>query len=141
MMHTTAEIEALQTVAPARQQRRHQGRELRYEGTRMECAHCGAKSVIRHGRVVSKTMREVIYQCTDVECGHCFVVMAETVRSLTPSGKPDPTVTLPLSKHLRRGLVRVLLDNAADADHVPLTDIEPTTGDLFASASPPADTT
>lgn len=132
MMHTEAERRALLSAQPARQQRRHQGRELRYEGTRMECAHCGAKSVIRHGRVVSKTMREVIYQCTNVECGHCFVVMAETVRSLTPSAIPDPTVNIPLSKHVRRGMLRVLLDNAQEAEHEPITPVEPVTGDLFA---------
>lgn len=140
MMHTTEELQALRAAKPARQKRRHQGRELRYEGTRMECAHCGAQSVIRHGRVVNKTLREVIYQCTDVECGHCFVVVQETVRSLTPSGKPNPTVNIPLSKHLRRGMVRVLLDNAAEADHIPVTPIEPMTGDLFVGNAPSADT-
>ena len=40
MMHTEAERRALLSAQPARQQRRHQGRELRYEGTRMECAQC-----------------------------------------------------------------------------------------------------
>lgn len=135
MLHTKLEHEALHAAQPARQQRRHQGRELRYEGTRMECAHCGAQSVIRHGRAVSKTMRETIYQCTDVECGHCFVVMAEMVRSLTPSGKPDPTVNLPLSKHVRRGVVRALLDNASEAEHELITPLAPATGDLFSEGA------
>lgn len=132
MMNTAAEQAALQAAQIARQQRRHQGRDVRYEGTRMECPHCGAQSVIRHGRVVSKTMRETFYACTDVECGYTFCAMTEIVRGMSPSAKPDPTVNIPLSSHVRRDMVRVMLDHAGEAHHDPITPIAPTTGDLFA---------
>ena len=85
MMHTKAEREALLAAQPERQRTSHQGRKLRYEGTRFPCPHCKASSEIRTGRMVSATMRESIYQCTNVECGHTFIVDAEVSRTLSPS--------------------------------------------------------
>ena len=36
-------------------------------------------------------------------------------RTLSPSATPDPTVNIPLSTHVRRDMVRVVLDNASEA--------------------------
>ncbi len=66
MLHTNAEHEALLAAKPERQRTSHQGRKLRYEGTRFPCPHCKASSEIRTSRMVSATMRESIYQCTNV---------------------------------------------------------------------------
>ncbi len=117
MMHTEAEHRALMATRTARQQRRHIGREVRNEGTRMACPHCGASSEIRTSRVLSKTMRELIYACTNAECGHTFVALTEIVRTLSPSATPDPHVNLPLSSHVRRDMLRAVLDCAGSAPH------------------------
>lgn len=136
MMHTKAEREALLAAEPVGQRPRtsHQGRKLRYEGTRFPCPHCKASSEIRTSRMVSATMRESIYQCTNVECGHTFIVDAEASRTLSPSATPDPTVNMPLSAHVRRDMVRVVLDNASEADYQARF-TPPVTGDLFAGGA------
>ena len=131
MLHTNAEHEALLAAKPERQRTSHQGRKLRYEGTRFPCPHCKASSEIRTSRMVSATMRESIYQCTNVECGHTFIVDAEASRTLSPSATPDPTVNIPLSTHVRRDMVRVVLDNASEAAYQARY-TAPATGDLFA---------
>lgn len=140
MMHTAAEHHALQAAKPARKRTRHTGEKMRYEGTRMACPHCGAESVIRSGNVMSKTMREAFYACSNVECGHTFVAVTEVQRTLSPSAIPDPTVNIPLSSHVRRDMVRVVLDNAGVAQHQARFS-KPETGDLFAGNTPPANTT
>lgn len=61
------------------------------------CPHCKGKTKTRHSRGLSATLRELIYQCDDPECGYSFVVHAEAVRTLSPSGKPDPAINLPQS--------------------------------------------
>ena len=134
MLHTNAEHEALLAAKPERQRTSHQGRKMRYEGTRFPCPHCKASSEIRTSRMVSATMRESIYQCTNVECGHTFIVDAEASRTLSPSATPDPTVNIPLSTHVRRDMVRVVLDNAGEAAHEARF-TTPVTGDLFAGGA------
>ena len=134
MLHTNAEHEALLAAKPERQRTSHQGRKLRYEGTRFPCPHCKASSEIRTSRMVSATMRESIYQCTNVECGHTFIVDAEASRTLSPSATPDPTVNIPLSTHVRRDMVRVVLDNASEAAYQARY-TAPMTGDLFAGGA------
>jgi len=140
MMNSKAEVLALGMAKPPRPRASHQGRQLRYEGTRWACPHCRASSEIRTSRMVSDTMRESIYACSNVECGHTYVVMAEVVRTLSPSATPDPTVNLPLSSHVRRDMVRVVLDNAGEAQHEAQF-TTPITGDLFAGSAKAADTT
>ncbi|RYH42948.1 MAG: transcriptional regulator, partial [Alcaligenaceae bacterium] len=61
MLHTTAEQEALQQAQAARKHSKHQGRKLRYEGTRMACPMCKASSEIRTSYMPSETMRETFY--------------------------------------------------------------------------------
>lgn len=134
MLTTTAELEALTAAQSPRERTSHQGRKLRYEGTRMACAHCGAQAEIRTSEMLSPTMRETIYQCTNVECGHTFVASTEVVRTLCPSATPNPAVNIPISSHVRRDMVRVLLDNAGVAVHVPRYTL-PVTGDLFAGGA------
>lgn len=61
------------------------------------CPHCKGKTKTRTSRGLSPTLRELIYQCEDPECSYSFVVQAEAVRTLSPSGKPDPSINLPQS--------------------------------------------
>lgn len=135
MTHPTPEQKTpsqdmLKKTAARKPRGNHMGRRLRMEGTRMECPHCKAASEIRTSKSVSATMRETIYQCTNAECGHTFVATTEIVRTLSPSATPDPTIHLPLSTHVRRDSMRVLLDNAAEAPHEPQY-AKTATADLF----------
>lgn len=134
MLHSTDEIKALASVQPVRERSSHQGRRLKNEGTRMACPHCDAQAEIRTSRMVSKTMRELIYACTDMECGHTFVATTEIQRTLSPSAKPNPRVNLPLSTHVQRDMLRVVLDNAGEAEHE-ARNTAPVTGDLFAGGA------
>ena len=61
------------------------------------CPHCKGRAKTRTSRGLSPTLRELIYQCEDPECSYSFVVQAEAVRTLSPSGKPDPSINLPQS--------------------------------------------
>ena len=131
MLHTNAEHEALRKAQAERQRSKHQGRKLRYEGTRMACPMCRASSEIRTSYMPSETMRETFYQCTNVECGCMFVFTGEITRLLNPGATPNPKVNIPLSTHVRRDMVRVVLDNTSEADHEARY-TTPVTGDLFA---------
>ena len=113
---------------------RHQGRKLRYEGTRWPCPMCGAQCEIRTSYMPSRTMRESFYQCTNVECGCTFVTTGEISRLLNPGATPNPAVNIPLSAHVRREMVRVVLDNAGEAAHEARF-TKPVTGDLFAGGA------
>lgn len=134
MLHTNAEHEALLNAQPARKHSKHQGRKLRYEGTRMACPMCKASSEIRTSYMPSETMRETFYQCTNVECGCTFAFTGEISRILNPGATPNPKVNIPLSTHVRRDMVRVLLDNAGEAAHEARF-TTPVTGDLFAGGA------
>ena len=134
MLHTQTEHDALLAALPDGLRYRHKGRKIKNEGTRMACPHCDAQSEIRTSRMVSKTMRELIYACTDMECGHTFVATTEIQRTLSPSAKPNPRVNLPLSAHVQRDMMRVVLDNAGEAAHQS-SNTTPMTGDLFAGGA------
>lgn len=135
MLHSPTEHRALLAAQAPRQQSRHQGRKLRYEGTRMACPMCRASSEIRTSFMPSETMRETFYQCTNVECGCTFVFTGEITRLLNPGATPNPAVRIPLSMHVRRDMVRVLLDHAEHAPHQARYTL-PVTGDLFAGGDP-----
>lgn len=108
------------------------------EALRMACAHCRAPSYVRTSQQMTVLTREYTYACTNVECGHTFVVLAEQVRTLSPSATPDPSVNLPLSTHVRRDLMRATLDHAASAEHTTQFTC-PVSGDLFAVGGTPSD--
>ena len=115
---------------------RRQGKKVRAEGPRMACPHCEFDSVIRTSMAMTKLMRETTYQCTNPECGHTFIALTEIVRTLSPSATPDPSINIPLSSHVRRDVMRTVLDHAEEAHHQPRY-TKPVTGDLFACESPP----
>lgn len=135
-MISNDERQALLAAKPKRERQTQLGRKLRFEGTRWPCAHCGAQSEIKTAYMVTVTLRETFYGCTNYECGHCFVVIAEVGRTTVPSATPNPAVNIPLSSHIRRSMVRVLLDNAPEAAHVARF-TAPVTGDLFEPDAPP----
>lgn len=137
MMHSNVEHQALQD-AQVRERANYRGRKLRAESTRMPCPQCGAESEIRTSRMMSGTMRETLYACTDAECGFAGVVGAEWLRVTSLSAKPNPAVNIPLSSHLQRAMLRMVLDHADVVPHTPFYgDPVPVTGDLFADSAGP----
>lgn len=108
------------------------------ESMRLPCPHCRWPSVIRTSEQMSVLTRQYVYCCVNAECGHTFVATLEISRTLSPSATPDPSVSLPLSSHVRRDLVRVTLDHAASAEHQ-TRNTTPVTGDLFVQGAPPPD--
>lgn len=116
---------------------REAAQELPREKHRLPCPHCEQPAVIRTSVQMSRLMREYMFCCTNPECGHTFVAITEVVRTLSPSATPDPSVSLPLSTHVRRDLLRVQLESAVLAEHSTRF-TRPVTGDLFNTAPPPA---
>lgn len=66
------------------------------------CPHCKARCYVRTSVELSDLTRELMFLCTDVECAHSFVVRAEAVKTLSPSGKPDPSIYLPMAENVRK---------------------------------------
>lgn len=62
----------------------------------MDCPHCGSRAQIRTSTGVSRTMRKVYFLCNKVPCGHSWVATLEAIRTISPSGLPDPSVDLPV---------------------------------------------
>lgn len=112
------------------------GKKMRSEGTRWPCPQCGCLCGIRNSQMLSRTMRETNYICENPECACSFVVNAQVDRLLNPGGTPDPSLNIPLSSHIRRDVLRVVLEHADEAAHKPQF-TKPVTGDLFAGIAPP----
>ena len=62
----------------------------------MDCPHCGGRAQIRTSFGVTRTMRTVYFLCNKVPCGHSWVATLEAIRTISPSGLPDPSVDLPI---------------------------------------------
>jgi len=77
----------------------------------IRCPHCQTRSIAISSREMSKTLREVTYRCTNELCGHTYVANLEVVRTLTVSSIPAPDVHLPLSPHVRREQLLLLLED------------------------------
>lgn len=95
-------------------------RRVKGDCSRLKCPHCGSVCAIRDSGQVTLLTRESIYACSNPECGHTFVGITEIVRTLSPSATPNPAVDLPLSRHIRRDVLRNQIDHARPADHGPL---------------------
>lgn len=105
------------------------------EISRLRCPHCESFCTIRSSQQMTKLTREATFRCENDECGHTFVALTEVVRTLSPSSTPDPSVSLPISTHVRRELLRAQLDSASAAPHTTQF-TQPVTGDLFAGGAP-----
>lgn len=84
---------------------------------RLRCPHCGAFGNVRTSETMSPTVTWMYIQCTDLECGHAWRVDAEASVTLSPSARPNVSVYIPLSPHVRRGLLTRLLEVAPVGDH------------------------
>ena len=108
----------------------HLQRHVRRESRRIHCPHCKWPATVRTSETVSELTRQTTYSCTNWECGHNFKTLEEIVCSLTPSSTPNPAIHLPLSSHVRRGLLQRQLDQERTVDHTPENGT-PSTLDLF----------
>ena len=105
-------------------------RKVRRESRRISCPHGNWPATVRTSETVSELTRQTTYSCTNWECGHNFKTLEEIVCSLTPSSTPNPAIHLPLSSHVRRGLLQRQLTHERIVDHTPENGT-PSTLDLF----------
>lgn len=107
-------------------------KKLRRESSRMSCPHCGASCINRTSMQMSTLCRMNIYCCTNHECGHTFKAHIEIVCTISPSATPNPSVNLPLSRHVNRSMLRAVIDLAPEGEYN-AANAKPTTLDLFSS--------
>ena len=110
----------------------------RYLRITIECPHCGARCVARDSRAMSKTMREITYSCRNYACGFTGVATLEFVRVLVLSSIPAADVSLPLSRHIRRGQLALELaneNNVADDEAAYLAHLNTPTNDWGTAAA------
>lgn len=101
----------------------------------VRCPHCDARCVGQRDRRISRVLTEVDYLCTNPECNHRFVVAVEAVRTIGLSSTPRTDVHLPLSTHIRRGVIATQISTlppARSGDDWPAGQAaSDSTGDLF----------
>jgi hypothetical protein len=100
---------------------------------RFRCPHCGAFGNVRTSETMSPTVTWCYVQCTDLHCGHVWRVDAEAAVTLSPSAKPNSTVTMPLSPHVRRSVLTRMLDLLPNGHH---KSSDPLQLDLMDDAAP-----
>ncbi len=80
----------------------------------MRCPHCQTRMTVRDSLEITSLARELRYRCENDDCGATFVAQLELIRTVRPSGVPNPAVQLPLAnQNLRHGA-----DRPANDDHV-----------------------
>lgn len=79
--------------------------------TVLPCPHCKAGTKVIKTRPVTSTFKEITYQCNDHECGHIFVAGLEVLRTVSLSSKPDHSLKIPISQHVRQAVLSQLALN------------------------------
>lgn len=103
---------------------------------RLPCPDCGSPCKIRTSEQMSKLTRAYKYQCTNVDCGGCYGATMEINRIISTSAIPDPKLNLPVSKNIKRDVIKAQMEFARTAQNEPYfhqqkkTD-KPVTGSLF----------
>lgn len=64
------------------------------------CCHCHSKVRVRTSAGKHLLLRTVFLQCTNIACGATFRASFEITHALSPSGMPNPTISLPLAPAL-----------------------------------------
>ena len=107
----------------------------RYMRITIDCPHCNTRCVACDSRAMSKTMREITYRCRNYRCGFTGVATLEFARVLVMSSIPAEDVSLPMSKHIKRGQLALQLsddDNVADEKAAYMASLNTPTNDWFA---------
>lgn len=66
---------------------------------RSKCPHCGSGFPIRHSIELNSILRRVHAQCINTECGFTAQGFFQWEYELSPSGRPNPEINLPVSPH------------------------------------------
>lgn len=104
----------------------------RYMRITIDCPHCGSRCVACDSRAMSKTMREITYRCRNWRCGFTGVATLEFQRVLVLSSIPASDVSLPLSRHIKRGQLALQLadeGNVADDEAAYVANLHTPTND------------
>ena len=89
---------------------------------RITCPHCGQRTIVRSSEQITLTYREVRLSCDNEDCGHTMLASISIIRTIRPSARPNPNVTLPIgNQNLRVPRARP----ANDDTRVPANDEEP----------------
>lgn len=67
-----------------------------------KCPHCKLKAVYSGSCELTPCYRRITFRCTNDDCGHIFVSGLIVEYSKTLSSIPDPTIRIPLSKHIKK---------------------------------------
>jgi hypothetical protein len=102
---------------------------------RISCPHCKDLGTIRSTERLSPTVSQHYVICSNKECGHTWRATTVADMTLSLSSTPDPTVSLPLSTHVRRAVLAQVIRCAAEADYTPRS-TPPATLDLFPHSGP-----
>lgn len=79
--------------------------------TVLPCPHCKAGTQVVKTRPVTSTFKEITYRCKDPECGHIFIASLEVQRTVSLSSKPDHSLKIPISQHVRQACLSQLALN------------------------------
>ena len=95
-----------------------QGKLERPDGQRWgrRCPHCKGPSKIRSSTQITPAYSETLRLCENPLCGHIWIDGVEAIRTLSPSGTPDPDVHIPLSRHIRRDQVVAAMNQVEQLD-------------------------
>ncbi len=99
---------------------------------RLRCPHCGEFGTIRTSEQVTECLTLQYVQCNNMECGHNWRASTSAEMTLSPSAIPNPAVHLPLSSHIKGGLLSEQLGKPR-AVYRPSSAV---TSDLFEGAGP-----
>lgn len=67
-----------------------------------KCPHCKSKAVYSKSTELTPCYRRITFRCSNDDCGHIFVCGLNVEYTNTLSSIPDPTIRIPLSKHIKK---------------------------------------
>lgn len=74
---------------------------------KMCCPHCGGRVRIRNSVGQHQLLRSVYLQCQNLDCSASYRAALEITHEISPSGRPNPSITLPKADAaLRREAMR-----------------------------------
>lgn len=71
-------------------------------GRSIPCPHCGSVMRIYGSRLLTATYRQLHMQCTNVVCSASYRADLTLTHIISPSGVPNPNVTLATASATRR---------------------------------------
>lgn len=68
----------------------------------IDCPHCGAATITRSSRPMSRVCRQANLACTNEECGATYRAYVEVTHIISPPANPDPGIRLTVSPPRKR---------------------------------------